>query len=164
MGRRGPPPKPTALKIAEGNPGHEKINRLEPRPDVAAPNRPAWLTERAAAEWVRVVPELLSLGLLTRVDLAALACYCEAVSDLQGAIEMLAADGPTIDADSGYKLPHPAVAMKRAAMQAVRQFAAEFGLSPAARSRVAAPPPAKANPLAAFQPPPSRPPPLKMAE
>lgn len=152
MGKRGPAPIPTAVKLMSGNPGKRPLNRNEPKPEQAAPTCPAWLSERGRAEWQRIVPELSALGLLTRVDRAALICYVEAVADLQDATELLAKEGKVAVAQSGYKMPHPACTLKRQAMQAIRNFAAEFGLSPASRSRISVPAPADGpdNELADF--------------
>jgi P27 family predicted phage terminase small subunit len=93
MGRRGPPPKPTKLKIAAGNPGKRPLNPHEPQPVTSAPRMPAWLSKRAKAEWRRIVPELTNLGLLTRIDLAALAAYCQAYAELEEATRTLDKEG-----------------------------------------------------------------------
>lgn len=93
MGRRGPPPKPTKLKIAAGNPGKRKLNEREPRPEAKAPAMPAWLSVRAKAEWKRIVPELLRLGLLARVDLAALSGYCQAYAEVEEATRTIEKEG-----------------------------------------------------------------------
>lgn len=69
----GPPRKPTALKILQGNPGHQKLPRNEPKPTADFPTRPGWLEPEAKREWMRVCGELHRLGLLTVVDRAALA-------------------------------------------------------------------------------------------
>ena len=66
----GPKPKPTALKIAQGNPGHRPLPKNEPRPRVAAPSMPDFLDAGGRAEWRRVVPILLEMGLLTKMDRA----------------------------------------------------------------------------------------------
>lgn len=145
MGRRGPPPKPTKLKIAAGNPGKRPLNKQEPRPDGVAPRMPAWLSKKAKAEWRRIVPELSVLGLLTRIDLAALAAYCQSYAELEEATRTLDKEGrvcvwPILDkqgAKIGEKLKsHPAVQQQRDAARLVKQFISEFGLTPASRTRV----------------------------
>src|SRR5512146_3144589 len=78
MGLRGPTPKPTALKILEGNPGHRPLNPDEPMPTAGEPPCPPWLADEAKAEWDRIVPELSRLNVLTVIDGAALAAYCQA--------------------------------------------------------------------------------------
>lgn len=145
MGRRGPPPKPTTLKILEGNPGKRPLNDREPEPEVAVPRMPAWLSPRAKAEWKRIVPELVRLNLLATIDLAALAAYCQAFAELEEATRTVDKEGrvcvqPIVNKKGeriGERLkPHPAVQQQRDAMRTVKQFLAEFGLSPASRSQV----------------------------
>ena len=40
----GRPPKPTYLKVLEGNPGKRPLNENEPKPKPSAPKCPAWLS------------------------------------------------------------------------------------------------------------------------
>jgi hypothetical protein len=40
MGLGGTPPKPTAFKLAAGNPGKRPLNAREPQPRPGAPHRP----------------------------------------------------------------------------------------------------------------------------
>lgn len=145
MGRRGPPPKPTKLKKAAGNPGKRPLNDREPEPKTIAPRMPAWLPTRAKAEWKRIVPELEQLGLIAVIDLAALAAYCVAFAELEDATRTLEKDGrlcvwPIFDKQGnqvGERLKaHPAVQLQRDAARLVKQFISEFGLTPASRSRV----------------------------
>jgi P27 family predicted phage terminase small subunit len=74
---RGRPPKPTALKVLNGNPGKRPLNKFEPKPKPILPKCPAWLDPAAKKEWRRVVPELERIGMLTCVDGAALGGYCQ---------------------------------------------------------------------------------------
>ena len=77
MGRRGPPPKPTKLKLLAGNPGKRPLNRREPQPRKTTPRCPAWLGKEARAVWKRMVPELRRMGVLTVIDGEALAAFCQ---------------------------------------------------------------------------------------
>lgn len=61
MGLRGPAPKPTALRIIEGNLGHRPLNQREPKPLVGEPDVPAHLSRDAKKEWRRLVPILLAM-------------------------------------------------------------------------------------------------------
>ena len=47
MATRGRKPKPTALKLLEGNPGKRPLNDREPVPPRAALKCPAWLLPEA---------------------------------------------------------------------------------------------------------------------
>jgi P27 family predicted phage terminase small subunit len=136
----GPVPKPTALKLLAGNPGNRPLNPYEPKPALAVPSCPSHLDKEARREWRRIVPELTVLGLLTRVDRAALAAYCVAYSRWITAEREVQRTGLTVVSPNGYpqKSPHLAIADK--ALEQVRKFAAEFGLTPASRSKVTAAP------------------------
>lgn len=147
MGRRGPPPTPTKLKIARGNPGKRPLNEREPQPAVEPPAMPAWLSPAAKAEWKRIVPELIRLGLLAKIDRAALTAYCQAVAELEIATQTLDVEGrvcrmPILNNAGeviGERLKaHPCVAQMNAASQRVKALIQEFGLTPASRSRVQA--------------------------
>jgi P27 family predicted phage terminase small subunit len=136
MGRRGPPPKPTAQKKLEGNRGRRPLNAREPKPAAGAPTCPEWLPDDAKAEWRRVVPQLAKLKLLARIDLAALVCYCQAYADVQWATTEIEAMGRMYVGPNGAICAHPAVRMLAESSKRLRLFAAEFGLTPAARTRV----------------------------
>lgn len=139
---RGRKPKPTALKLIEGNPGKRKINQNEPKPKQARPTCPAWLSKEAKAEWKRIVPELERLGLLTIVDRAALASYCTAWGHLRQAQEVInkaGPGGPVYRTEAGDIKPMPHVAWANKAMVQIRSFCSEFGLSPSSRCRMAMP-------------------------
>ena len=50
MAQRGRKPKPTAVKMLEGNPGKRSLNTGEPKPEKKAPRCPAWLEDEAKKE------------------------------------------------------------------------------------------------------------------
>ena len=146
MGRRGPAPQPTKLRKLRGNPGRRPLPQGEPQPRATKwpPAPPAWLSTEAKREWRRVGKELHRLGLFTVVDRGAFAIYCQAWADWRAAVEFLEAEGSTYvlrdkDGKVKYVQQFPQVAIARAAAQQVRAFAAEFGLTPSARTRVRPP-------------------------
>lgn len=138
MGRRGPPPKPTRQKKLEGT--HRKdraaINEVAPPPGV--PERPDWLDKEACAEWDRVVPQLAALGILATVDRALLAAYCTAHSLAVDATRKYQKDGLMLKTKQG-TFKHPMIKVAQEARSQARLLAAEFGLSPAGRTRISAP-------------------------
>ena len=73
----GRKPKPTALKKLEGNPGKRKMNTKEPVPDKGMPDCPKWLLPEAKEEWKRLCQKLSEMGVLTEIDMAAFAAYCQ---------------------------------------------------------------------------------------
>ena len=134
---RGRKPKPSALKMFEGNPGKRALNQNEPKPAVQTPDCPVHLDDEAQAEWNRITPELSTLGLIARIDRAALAAYCQAWSRWVKAEEMLKSTGPVIKSKTtGAIYQNPYLAVANRAMKQMRDFLTEFGMTPSSRSRV----------------------------
>lgn len=137
MGRRGPAPKPTNLKLLQGNPGKRQINKNEPKPtvEVELPKPPAFLSRFAKAEWKRIVPELKKLGLLTVVDYMALAAYCQNYHRWVEAEKAIRVRGKfTYETDKGNLVQIPEVGIANQAMKLMKDFAKEFGLTPSSRT------------------------------
>ena len=140
MGRRGPRPEPTALKVLKGNPGGRPINDSEPKPQPVAPKCPRWLSKEAKREWRRLVKELEPLGLLTVVDGIALATLCEEWATYAQAQRTLTERGHTYEyvnkAGEANIIARPEVGIANKSFMAIKAMCAEFGLTPSARSRM----------------------------
>lgn len=140
MGARGPAPKPTALRIVEGNPGKKPLNHDEPKPTLGIPSCPMWLEPEAKKEWRRISRELDKIGMLTLVDGTALAGYCESYARWRQAERALTEHGNlTYETDTGYARERPEVGIAQRYLGLVKQFAAEFGLTPSSRTRITVP-------------------------
>ena len=147
-GPRGPRPIPTHLKLLRGNPGHQALNKNEPQPlqFENVPDPPEFLTGYARDEWWRIIEELQRLKLVTLVDINPLAAYCQAFKRWRTAEEMLATmadrdalmNGLIIKSKNGTAVPNPIAVMADKAAAAMVRYASEFGLTPAARSRITA--------------------------
>jgi P27 family predicted phage terminase small subunit len=74
---RGRKRQPTHLKLITGTFRRDRASKNEPRPELAIPSVPPELSDDAKLEWARVSGELFRLGLLTNIDRAALAAYCD---------------------------------------------------------------------------------------
>ncbi|WP_075214464.1 phage terminase small subunit P27 family [Mongoliimonas terrestris] len=95
------------------------------------PKPPAWLSKDAKAEWKRVAPILVNeRKVLTVADLVCFQNYCLAAGEVAEASRIIAAEGLTI---GGKK--HPAVTIRKDAMNQARLLANELGLTPVSRSR-----------------------------
>lgn len=140
---RGRKPKPTAVKRAQGNPGKRALNHAEPQPPDGLPDCPPHLSEAAREEWHRLAGTLHEMGVLTVVDRAALAAYCQAYGRWVEAEEKLKATPPMIRTPSGYVQQSPWMSVANKQMELMGRYMGELGLTPAARSRVAAPAPAQ---------------------
>jgi P27 family predicted phage terminase small subunit len=133
--------------VIRGNPGRRPI-RHEPAPlvPVELPEPPAFLMPCAREEWFRLGQELLRLKLLTTADLQPFAGYCQAYGRWRTAEEALvkmAADdlvtfGLMTKTRDGNSMRNPLVLIADKAAATMLKYAAEFGLTPAARSRVSA--------------------------
>lgn len=147
----GRTPRAPALKLLNGrSAGRDSGGRkvAEPPPFVRLPpEAPEHLGEHARAEWERVVPELQRLGLLKIVDRAALTAYCEMWDLFVRSTAEVHESGLVVEnrsvkkdgTESVWFTTNPAVAIQNNAQSALRAWCAEFGLTPAAESKVSAP-------------------------
>lgn len=136
-GRRGPPPKPRALKLLQGTFRPDRDAGMpDPDPITVVPKAPSHLTTVAKREWRRVCGQLIELGVLTDLDLAALEGYCSAYGRAVEADRALKKGGLTMLSPQGF-IARPEVAIARTAWAEARRFAQEFGITPASRTRVA---------------------------
>ncbi len=140
MRARGVRPLPTKLKVVRGTLRKGRINAQEPALPAEIPRCPAHLGDEAKREWKRVSRDLAACGLLTRIDRAALALYCEAWGRWVQAEEALRRYGVMIKAPSGFPMQSPYLAVANRAMEQIRALLSEFGMSPSSRTRVHATP------------------------
>ena len=131
---RGRKPKPTALKLAQGNVGKRRINASEPKPDLGIPSCPDHLALAARIEWDRITVELSKMGLLAQADRAAIAAYCAAYGRWVEA-EKVCSKGVVYKHGDLIKV-NPAVRVANDAMLLMHKYLSEFGLSPASRCRI----------------------------
>lgn len=152
MGRRGPKPKPTALKRLAGNPGKRALPANEPRPNrsARAPRCPAWLNDDAQALWRIYARPLWELGLLTELDVDALATLCEATALYRKACKAITVEGAVHMTDSGYRHASPWVNIRNQALGQMKQLWAVFGMTPGDRSRIEMPAGEDDDPFEAF--------------
>jgi P27 family predicted phage terminase small subunit len=156
MAPRGPKPRPAGIKrVTDTLRGH-RLNPAEPRPAPARPDPPDHLCPTARLEWERVIGQMVALGIMTALDRAALGAYCQAYGRWVAAERALArmagkdalTAGLMIRTTSGNVIQNPLVGSANKAMADMVRYAAEFGLTPSARSRVAATDAWEEDPLA----------------
>ena len=151
---KGRKPKPLALKLLDGNPGKKPLNLDIPSPDPGIPSCPSFLSGEAKREWRRISKELEIVGLLTLVDRAALAGYCQTYARWRAAEEIIAQEGLVYEYTnkngSTNIVEHPAVKIARESMMLLKAFCAEFGLTPSARSRINLPKAPEKDPFDEF--------------
>jgi P27 family predicted phage terminase small subunit len=91
---------------------------------------------------------LVRLKLLTRLDRAAFAAYCQAWARHVEAENELAKASALAFTHNGYPIVNPWQTISKQAVDQMSRFLAEFGLTPAARTRINAPHPPSEEPAA----------------
>lgn len=137
---RGRKPRPTVLKLIEGNPGKRALNDREPMPSVEIPECPDFLDATAREEWNRTSQVLSGMGLLTQADRSALAAYCVAYSRWVQAEQQVARFGTIVKSpEKGFPMKSPYLTVADQALETMRKLMVEFGLTPSSRSRIRIP-------------------------
>lgn len=97
-----------------------------------------WLEPEAKKEWRRTAKRLEVLGILTEVDMAAFAGYCQAFARWKEAEEFISKHGTIVKTPSGYWQQVPQVSIAQTYLKIMHKFCEQFGLTPSARSRIIA--------------------------
>ncbi|MGQ3001282.1 MAG: phage terminase small subunit P27 family [Hydrogenophaga sp.] len=153
----GPLPKPSHLKLLEGNAGKRPLDLAAGvNPRIEIPSCPKHLGPEAKKEWKRITPLLEELGLISGLDRTALALYCQAagrLAELETAFNGKVArlqqtkgidyaeavyDASYSVTPSGYAQQSVLVQLLGKHREQVNRYLMHFGLSPAARGRVQA--------------------------
>lgn len=146
-GNSGRPSKPAALHLLQGNRSKKNFDELieeikSPAIPVAAPPMPDVLSDDAVAEWERLIPDLMALGLVSTLDQMALATYCQAYADWLRYQRMIAQRNAKSDDDLGgdiqvFKTGAEQIGVLRTlandAEKRANAAGAQFGFSPMAR-------------------------------
>jgi P27 family predicted phage terminase small subunit len=147
VGKRGPAPAPTALKLIKGVHKHnpDRVNRSEPVPaaDVVAP--PVWLSEEARQLWDQLAPDLERQGVLKPWDCEEFGVWCDAAARRREAAGMLTT-GQSVTREPvmsksgelvGHKLVrNPWTLVLKDTTDTLLRFGARFGLTPSDRSQL----------------------------
>ena len=133
----GPAPKPTAIKIMEGNPGKQRLNDREPQPTVVKATPPRHLTDPAAKKlYATYAKELVRFGLLTRIDVDELAHACDLWAAATRLWETYKAE-PIVTHPVRGREVNPAYRAALAGFESARKVFRQFGVgSPGERSRL----------------------------
>lgn len=145
MGKRGPKaiPDPSALRLLQGGRAREPVAPVVEKP-IEIPSPPVFLTGYALEEWNRVIEELYSVGLYRDVDQNTLAAYCMAFKRWRTAeedLDRLAEKDPVTHAamirtTNGNAVLNPLLGAASAARRDMMRIAAEFGMTPSARTTI----------------------------
>ena len=137
MGRRGPPKTPRAVLKRRGS-WRAKLNKAEPQPTGVAEVKdcPAWMDKRAKDKWKSIAPRLIAMGLAYKIDVGALARYCQLWSRWREAEEYLQRNGPIQDTAAGGKMIHPYARIASTLAEQLTRLEDRFGLTPSARRNI----------------------------
>ncbi len=135
MGKRGPAPTPTGLRLVRGD-RKSRVNTDEPQAREGLPLCPMEASPDVHDIWAYTVNQLSHMGIVTQADRDALYAYCEAVVLHRAASRELARTGLLMEGMHGGVVKHPAHQIQRDAASTMRAFAQEFGLTPSARSTI----------------------------
>lgn len=160
MGLRGPPPKPTSLAVLEGNPNGKKPNENEPSFPLLVQGLttpPEHFDDVARRAWQALSDMLTSARMLTEADVPVITRYCELFCEYEKARATVAkgqmlpikekvkeeytdADGRIrerkVDRVIGFTI-NPAFGIMKDLHRELFRIEKEFGLTPAARTRIA---------------------------
>ena len=138
MGKRGPPRTPSSIKRLRGTDQPCRMNPHEPSARPGVPDPPEFLDPEALDEWHRLMPELELRGLVEQIDMAVVAVYCSAWSQLCKAQGALAIEGHLLIDQRGAVVTSPWVKVATTARSQLIAACREMGLSPSSRATVKA--------------------------
>lgn len=140
----GPPPKPTHLKLLQGNPGHQKLNLDEPQPEGDLADPPDSFSPAQRILW-RTTLENAPDGLVRRLDLGVFASYVVNLSEFLSSDRKVQELGSVVMTAGKQPMQNPYVSIRNRANIAMVRAAAELGFTPSSRSRVKVSPKKKAK-------------------
>ncbi len=102
------------------------------------PSCPEHLSIIAAAEWDRLAGTLHEMGVLTIIDRAVLAAYCQSYGRWVEAEGKLKETPTILKKPSGYVQQSPWLGIANKRLELMGRYMTELGMTPASRSRVVA--------------------------
>lgn len=139
---------PDHLKLVKGTAQKCRLNPETPAANAGTATAPVWLSERAAELFDQISATLLGMGIASPDDQHALALAASRLEEVEILTAVIEDAGRTYQTDTGLWKARPEVGMRNEAMRHAQSLLAEFGLTPAARSKVSAGKPAEGNPFA----------------
>jgi P27 family predicted phage terminase small subunit len=133
-------PKPTELKLIEGNRGKRAINKQEPDPEYLEADNltpPAWLPDAAKAVWNEVVPDLQKARLVAKIDVELLAHGCAAAARCRRATIEAEANPVLVGAKGKGGSINLWLIVQSMSFKQMDKVLGVFGVGPAARTRIA---------------------------
>jgi len=147
----GRPKKPTALKELTGTLEKSRTNPNEPRPDVAVPDMPVWITDDpiTSSLYEQVTQYVVDMRVGTRADGVALALLADQLAMYLELRQQVRDEGAVIEVEGSQgqikKQPNPALQPMNSAFANIHKMLREYGLTAASRSAVDAQPEKELN-------------------
>lgn len=135
MGARGPKPRPTHLKVIEGE-RESRINRDEPMPSEGKVHKPENMSEGASAVWDDLSEDLIDKGCLKPWDVYLFEAFCEAVASFRENRDLLRQNGYTARGSHGGVIKSPHHQIMRDCQQTMAQIGSRFGFTPGDRANL----------------------------
>lgn len=146
---------PDHMKIIAGTARPDRMNPDAPPANSGLATAPDWLSARAAELFGQLSATLHGMGIASPDDQAALAMLASRLEEIEICTAVIEDVGRTYSttATSGDKLirARPEVGMRNEAMRHAQSLLSDFGLNPAARSKVSSGKPSEINPFAALE-------------
>jgi P27 family predicted phage terminase small subunit len=127
--------EPKTQKKTSGNSESRELTKKEPKA-IPVVECPPELGPVARQEWDRIAGALTTVERLTVLDRALLAAYCNAYALWLEAVEALEKYGAVMKSPSDYPVQSPYVSIANRQVEIMIRIAAEFGFTPASRSRL----------------------------
>lgn len=141
--------KPSVIKQIEGTYRKDRAVKNEVQPTIAlSTDYPTDLNEWGGKLWLDIMDEYQKLGLITKVDVASLMAVCMEWGRYCEASDILAAQGLQIEEEIynnkgdivGTKtVTNPLIRVVSDAFKNYKSMCVEFGMTPASRTKIAAP-------------------------
>ncbi|TFZ59328.1 phage terminase small subunit P27 family [Methylorubrum sp. Q1] len=142
--------KPDALKQLAGTAQPCRMNPDAPTASEGEAEAPEWLSERGAEIFDQLTAIIAGMGIASPDDTAMLSMLASRLEEVEVCTAVIEDLGRvyTSETKSGTMVRgRPEVAMRSEAMRHAQSLLSEFGLSPAARSKVSAVTPPESNPF-----------------
>jgi P27 family predicted phage terminase small subunit len=114
-----------------------KTTKAQPPKHTDLSEPPDWLSDHGKSVWRSTITDLEREGRpLGCLNYQTLTGFCDAAGLVKECAETLARDGMTIDGGREGLKRHPAVTTRISALNALRAYAIELGLTPGSAARV----------------------------
>lgn len=143
MGKRGPAPAPTALKLVKGT-QKCRVNQDEPEPAPGEVAPPGWLSPEACELWEHYAPDLERQGVLRAWDVEHFALWCDVAAKRRRITAEIDEIGMTVKEPVlaqgqvvGFVIKrNPATLVEKGLTDSMARYGARFGLTPSDRSQL----------------------------